>query len=388
MPALRFGPLDYAAILAFLAYSASAIITPICLIILAEELKFSLVGGGGLEFARGAIILIVLLGSGFASARWGKAVSIGASLILLGAGLFAYAVAPTYGLVVAAVALLGVAGGILEGLINPLVHDLHPNDSGRYLSIINAFWSVGVLVTVLVSGELLTRAVSWRSIAGGLGAFSVAAGVLFLYLARLENHRVRHDARSVFGHKWQIVRRRRFWVFVAMMVLAGAAEGAFTFWSASYIQINYAGLPRAGGIGTASFAGGMMIARFAWGGLIPQQHLRTLILWSAVGGTVVSVVVPFIESLNQLYVVLFLAGIAIACFWPSIEAYAGDRMPVDLTALFVLLSCAGIPGFALASWLMGYIGDQHGLRASFSIVPVMLAGLSVLVWLEGRNAPR
>jgi fucose permease len=387
MPAIRFGSLDYAAALAFTAYSASAVITPICLVILAEELGFSLSEGGGIEAMRGVLIVVALIGSGFASAHFGKAVSLGASLILLGIGLFLYSAAPGYAVVVLAAGLLGVGGGVVEGLLNPLVQDQHPHDSGRYLNIINGFWSIGVLVTVLISGELLTHAISWRWLMGGLGALSIGAGAIFLMLIRHAAKPAELGTVDVLRHKWEVLASGRFWLFAALMVVAGAAEGAFTFWTASYIQINHQGTPRAAGIGTAIFAGGMMVGRFAFGWFVPQSRLRLLILLSAIGGAGVSIIFPFIESLNQLYILLALAGVAIACFWPSLQSYAADRMPVDTTALFILMSCAGIPGFAFISWTMGIIADHTDLRTSFFAAPICLVILIGLILIEAAWKP-
>lgn len=382
MPAIRFKPLDHAAALAFLVYSASAVITPICLVILAGELGFSLAEGGGIEATRGVLIVVALLGSGFLAAHLGKAIALGASLMLLGIGLFLYALAPGYSVVVLAAGLLGLGGGVVEALINPLVQDQHPEDSGRYLNIINGFWSIGVMATVLLSGELLTHAISWRWLMAGLGGLSLLAGGLFFLLVRQADRPIDLRVVDVLRHKWDVLSSGRFWLFAAMMVLAGAAEGAFTFWSASFIQLQYQGTPRAAGIGTAIFAGGMMLGRFAWGWLIPQHHLWPLILFSAIVGVCVCIFVPFVDSLGVLYLLLLLSGVSVACFWPSLQSYAADRMQVDTTVLFILMSCAGIPGFAFISWVMGMIADYTSLRVSFFAAPMCCALLTVLVMVE------
>jgi fucose permease len=174
-----------------------------------------------------------------------------------------------------------------------------------------------------------------------------------------------------------------------MMIFAGGTEGAFTFWSASYIQVNFASDARMGGIGTACFAAGMMVMRFAGGLFVGQKRLRRFILASAVCGMVIGLGVPFIRSPWLFFPILFAAGLSIACFWPSIQSYAVDRLPgKDPTAVFILLSCAGIPGFGLTSVIMGMIGDHAGLGASFLIVPLMLLFLAVTVLAErARKLP-
>ncbi len=381
MSRLRMKPLDYAAVGAFLAYSSSAVLTPVALVLIVREMSLSLSEGSAIEVVRSVLIVAVLTTSGFLAAHWGKAKSLGAGLMLLGAGLVGYAVAPGYAALLAAAVAMGAGAGVVEGLVNPLIQDLHPSDSGRYLNISNGFWSIGVLVTVLATGDLLTRGVSWRWVALVLGAFGVAAGIGFVILRRV-TPRPAHCVRDVFAHKRDILTCRRFWLFAPMMVLAGAAEGAFTFWSASFIQLQHNGLPRDGGIGTAFFAGGMVVGRFASGYRVAQRHLWRLLIGSAGAGLAVSLLVPLAGTMGAVYAALGAAGLAVACFWPSLQSYAADRLPVEPTSLFILLSCAGIPGFALASWVMGVIGDAAGLAMSFWIVPGFFAGLVVLLAVE------
>ncbi len=376
--------LDAACGMAFLAYSASAVITPVSLITLAHELDFGLLYGGLLESMRTVLIVIALLFSGWAAARWGKGRSLGLGSVALGIGLLGYAVTPGYGVLLLAIAVLGVGGGVIEALVNPMIQDLHPRNSGRYLNILNGFWSAGVLLTVLVGGDLLTRGVSWRWLTAGLGIFCLAVGAGFLALQR---HAAPEGGThlDVWHRKLTVLRHPRFRRLWMAMFLAAGIEGAFTFWSAAYIQVQFAAAPRAGGIGTACFAAGMMIGRFAIGWLVGQHRLRRLILISAACGLLVSLAVPMARSVVQLSVLLFPAGLCVACFWPSIQSYAADRIPTDSTSLFILLSCGGIPGMSLMAWLMGWVGERAGLWWSFQLIPVGFLLLIICFGLERRT---
>lgn len=377
----RFGPVDVAVAAGFMTYSASTVLTPIALVLIARDLGLSLSEASVIEVIRSTLVLGVLVISGFLAAHFGKPRALGLSYVLLGLGLVCYAMAPGYGALLLAATLIGAGAGVAEALLNPLVQDAHPQASGRYLNISNGFWSIGVVGMVLLSGDLLTRGVPWRWIAAVLGIVTLVSGLGF-FAVHSHVPRPVHRVRDVWGHLGETLRRRRFWLFAPMMFAGGAAEGAFTFWSASFIQLHHGGLPRAGGFGTACFAGGMIVGRFASGWGVGQHHLWRLILGSAIGGLAVSMLVPIAGSLPAVYAVLGLAGLAVACFWPSLQSYAADRMTVDTTALFILLSVAGIPGFAFASWIMGVVGDLHGLAASFAIVPAFFAALIVLLLIE------
>ena len=222
---LRFYPLDFASMLGFLAYSSTMTATPICLVAISQELSLSLSQAGSLEAIRGVLIIGTLLLSGFIAAKFGKARALGWSSLILGGGMVFYSFAPSYGILLIALSLMGLGGGVVEALINPLVQELHPKDSGRYLNWINAFWSVGVLATVLGTGDLLSRDVSWRAIMGGLGGVSFASGFAFLLLRRTGATRARQSMTDVFKEKRQILSSSLFWRFAWMMFLVGSAEG-------------------------------------------------------------------------------------------------------------------------------------------------------------------
>ena len=75
--------------------------------------------------------------------------------------------------------IIGMGGGATEAIINPLVLDLHPNDSSKYLNITNAFYPIGVIVSALLFGELLTLGYSWRSLFLFIAIIALAMGFIF-----------------------------------------------------------------------------------------------------------------------------------------------------------------------------------------------------------------
>lgn len=376
--------------LGMVTYASSATITPICLLLVAKEFGLGLGEAGGLEVARSVLITAVLMASPWVSARFGKARALGWSSLLMGLGLAAYGLAPSYGAVVLALVLVGTGSGVLEGLINPLVQDAAPRESGRWLNLVNAFWSVGVLATMLGGGEWLTRGGDWRGAMFLLAALSVITGAAFLRArAADEDNMTDASVAAVWRRTREVLTAPRFTGFAVMMVLAGAVEGAFTFWSATLVQVEFAASARAGGLATACFAGGMIAGRFAAGAWVTQAKLSHLVLGSALGGVLVSSAMPLLGSPLTVSVGLVFAGLCVACFWPSIQAYAAERLRGETTEIFILLSVAGIPGFGGVSWALGALADEVGLRAAFWLVPplfLVLAGL--MIWERRQDADR
>lgn len=380
--------LDVACCAAMAIYAITVVVTPVCLLEMAEEFGVGLSGGGGLELARTLLLLAMLLACGHVAARFGKVRSLAFACWTVVAGLLLLSVAGDYTQAVLCFMLIGLGSGVLEALINPLVQDLHPVNSGKALNTTNAFFSIGVLVGALSAGELLTRGASWRTIFQGLALAAAALAVLF--------HAGRRTplpgSSAGWSHVADILMRPRFWWLGLSMLCAGATESAFTFWSASYTRLQFHASPRAGAVATALFAGGMAVGRLLTGHVATHDMLRRVILLSACGGMLVSIAVFLVESAALFYGVLLFAGLSVACFWPSIQAFAAQELPVDSTLLFILLSCFGIPGFGLAGWVMGLVGDRWGLGASFMLVPGLFALLAAAIlaeqWVSRRRRER
>lgn len=391
--AMDFGRYDYASFLTYFAYAAGSVVAPVSLVSLARDLGFRLeeggmTAGGALHLGRTAAIVAAMLLCGFWAGRWGKRPALGMSVILMGIGMAGCALAPTYGILFLGLVVAGIGEGVIEGLATPFVQDLHPKDPGRYVNFSHAFWSIGVLVTVLAAGALISGGVSWRLVIGATAAGSLIPAALLLAPARpgqgYPEHPHRLDPKTVWERSLFILRIPRFWLFFAAMFVAGGGEFCLTFWSASYIQLNFTASAWIGGVGTACFAAGMALGRTAGGYWIRQEQLKPFIVYAAVAGVILSLFMPSVTHLGLFLGMLFLVGLATAPFWPSIQSYCADRLPeADTTMLMILLACAGIPGCGVATWLMGYIGDRGGLNVAFYLVPACYLVLGLLIGCEG-----
>ncbi len=393
---MNFGRYDYATFFTFFAYASGSVVVPVVLVLMARELHFTLESGG--MSAGGALHLgrtIPMVGSmllcGFAAGRWGMRRTLGWSVLLMGIGMGLCAVAPAYSVLFLALMIAGLGEGTIEGLATPFVQDLHPKEPGRYINFSHAFWSVGVLATVLITGLMLSLGVSWRVITGAVAMLALIPAAMLL-LPSISS--MRHDEsaervhwRSTWNHAAAVCRRPRFWVFFAAMFVAGGGEFCLTFWCASYIQLSFTAAAWAGGVGTAFFAGGMVLGRTGWGYLIKQEHLKSLVLYSALGGAAVTFLFPIVTNLWLFFGLLFVAGIATAPYWPSVQSHCADKLHEnDTTMLFILLSCAGVPGCGFFTWLMGYVGNQSGgLSTAFYLVPGCYLALAALIAFDGSR---
>jgi MFS family permease len=392
---LSFGRFDYAAFTSFITYASGSVVVPIALVALADELDFSLKtggfsAGGALQLGRSIPMVLAMLVCGFAAGRWGKRKTMGWSIVLMGTGIGLCAIAPLYGILFLGLMLAGLGEGVIEGLATPFIQDLHTDQPGRYINFTHSFWSVGVLATVLISGALLSIGISWRWIIGGVSLSAMIPALLMLipFGKKYPEHTEPIHWTVVRNQAVDIMKTPRFWLFFTAMFLAGGGEFCLTFWTASYIQLNFSASAWAAGAGTAFFAAGMVLGRTGWGYLLHQKHLKQLIVYSAIAGTAVTLVFPILTNLWLFFGLLFLSGVATAPFWPSVQSYCTDCMPkADTTMVFILLSCAGVPGCGFFTWLMGLIGNHsdNSLANAFYIVPACYVLLAVIIGLCSAN---
>ncbi len=390
---LVFGRYDYANFLCFISYAACSVAVPVVLVALAADLGFPLEeggkgAGGALQLGRSIPMVATMLLCGFAAGHFGKIRSLGMAVLLMGIGILLAAWSPAYLLLFFAIAIAGLGEGVVEGLATPIVQDLHPAEPGRYINFTHSFWSIGVVGTVLAAGALLAMGVSWRWILTCCSLLCLTTAAWYLLPSRKPKpfHEEKLSVATVIAQAKAVVNMRRFWLFFAAMFLAGGGEYCLTFWVASFIQLDYAGSAFLGGLGTAFFAGGMIVGRIAPGIFVKQHKLKTLVVACAAAATLLGLFPPMLQSIWLLLPFLFVLGIATGPFWPSIQTYCVDRMPKqDSTMIYILLSCAGVPGCGVFTALMGVTGDLWGLRESFFLVPSCFAGVGILIFIDTLN---
>lgn len=394
-----FGRYDYAAFLMFGSYSACSIVIPLSLVQISDSLGFSLTAGGlgaggALQLGRSFMMVVSMLFCGLVAGKIGTKRTMVLALILMGLSIMVSAISPWYGLLFVALAIAGLGEGVLEGLATPFVQDLHKNDEpGRYITFSHAFWSVGVFVTVLLAGYLLKIGINWRYVVGACGFISILPMVLLVIKPHPQGQQYPERKKSIppvvtWMRAKRIIGVPRFWLFFGAMIFAGGGEFCLTFWCASYVQTSLKASAFMGGVATALFALGMIIGRLYGGAHVKEQHFKQLIIFAAAAGILIGLFFPYITTLPVLMFTLFFLGLASAPFWPSIQSYANTRMRVDHTMLFILLSCAGVPGCGIFTYLMGVVGDKIGFKESFYLVPICYGAMAILIGIDWFNSNR
>ena len=375
--------LDIASRASMFTYANTAVIIPVSLVAITSEMGFSLTQAGSLSLAGSIIQFAILLGSIPLSAAFGKIRPLRWGIWVLGIGMLLFTRITGYISALLIITVIASGQAVIEALQTPLVEDIHPDDDGSKQVFLHAFWPMGIILGTLIMGEALSRGVDWRTLFLILSIISIIVGATYPRKSRAKLP----GSRSEFSHAGEILSQPLFWVFGIALFFAGGAEGGFTFWTASYIQIEYGALPRAGGLGIASFALGMASGRLLASRLASKFGLRKILVFSILMALIGAVSLYFVSNLITLYFLMIFMGLFIAPTWPLIQTYTVRRLRADPTMVMVFLSCLGILGFSTVSFIMGFIGDLSNLRMSFLMAPATLFILLILLSLEIKVKP-
>ena len=180
--------------------------------------------------------------------------------------------------------------------------------------------------------------------------------------------------------------------------MGAGAEFCLTFWAAAYLRLNFDASAWIAGLGTGAIAGGMFLGRMGFGYFAQKKYLKHLLLCAALGTIPVTLLIGHLtpemfDSPRLLFAVLlgllFLSGIGIAPYWPTLQVYGVDQLPeLDSTMLYIYFSAVGVPGCGFFTWLMGLLGDHFGLQKAFLLIPGSLVIFAGIIVLEGWIFPR
>ena len=182
---LHFGRYDYASYSAFTMYSVCSMAIPLMIVTMGKDLGFPLdkggmSAGGLLHAARSSLMILALVICSLIASKIGKRLAMGFCVLFFGFGIMVCSLTTAYWMLLPCLVIVGFGEGICEGLATPFIQDLHSDAPERYVNIGHAFWSVGIILAVVLVSGLLTLGVNWRLVLGGIGILSVLSSAFFL----------------------------------------------------------------------------------------------------------------------------------------------------------------------------------------------------------------
>ena len=273
------------------------------------------------------------------------------------------------------VCVYAVGSGLIEVLCSPIIEACpFPNKEGM-MSLLHSFYCWGAVGVIIGSTLFFTLfgLENWRFLAC-LWAIVPLYNIVNFATCLIEP--IVQDSEGMSMS--ELLGNRTFWVFIILMVAAGASESTMAQWTSAFAEASL-GVSKAVGdlAGPCGFAFCMGLGRLWYG----KKGLKLDLSAYMVGAGVLCFVAYLPAALSPIpFFALagcMISGLAVGIMWPGSISLTSARMPQGGTALFALLALAGDAGGTLGPSLVGFCTKsgnddiQSGLLAA-SLFPVVL----------------
>ncbi len=124
-------------------------------------------------------------------------------------------------------------------------------------------------------------------------------------------------------------------------------------------------------------------------GLLADRHSRSrIVIWSLAAWSVVTIWTGMARSATELLITRAVLGIAECAYLPAAIALIADYHPPSSRATALGMHLCGLNlGLVAGGGLAGYLGEQHGWRASFLVLGLLGLLLACVNWFVLRDGP-
>ena len=287
-------------------------------------------------------------------------------LVLL--GVLPYVMKNAFLAILLPIAINAVGGGLLEVLVSPIVESLPGEHKEKAMSLLHSFYCWGSVAVVLLSTAYFSLAgmENWRYLPLIWAILPLANAFLYARVPMrpplAEHERV--PVKTLFSGK-------AFWVFLLMMLCAGASEHAMSQWSSLFAERGLSVSKTMGDLlGPCAFAVLMGLSRLLYGLFGHRLKVRRAMALSAglcVGCYLLAAFAPH-PLLGLLGCAL--TGFCVGLMWPGALSMVARVYPQGGTAMFAILALAGDVGCSAGPGLVGWVAGGAGLNAGLVVACV------------------
>lgn len=335
-------------------------------------------------FNFGLQLLVDLVSVGFVD-KIGYRASMVIAHVLSTAGLFLLAVLPEllpdpFIGIFLAVVIYAVGGGLLEVLVSPVVEACPSEHKEQTMSLLHSFYCWGHVGVVLVSTVFfrIFGIGNWRILACIWALVPLCNTIAFM---RVPIASLLEDGEKGFTIK-ELAGQKIFWVFMLMMLCAGASEQAVSQWVSTFAERGLGVSKTLGDLaGPMAFAVLMGTSRAFYGKYGEKINLDRFMAGSSILCMAAYLCISLVPSPVFGLVGCAVCGLSVGIMWPGTFSKAAADIPRGGTALFAMMALAGDMGCSGGPTLVGLISSQFhddlkkGILAALVFPFLLLMGI-------------
>ena len=280
-----------------------------------------------------------------------------------------------------------IGGGLLEVVVSPVMESCPTPNKETAMSLLHSFYCWGHVGVVLLSTLFfaLLGTGRWQILAV---LWAIVPAVNMLVFTRVPVADLIPEGETAVPLK-DLLKNRLFWLFLLLMICAGASEQAVSQWASAFAEQGLGVSKTIGDLtGPMFFAVMMGCSRLIYGKFGEQVPLKKFII----GSCLLCLASYLVISLSP-YPVLGLLGCGICGFsvgilWPGTFSMASAAMPTGGTAMFALLALGGDIGCGSGPTWVGLISSAAGDNLKTGILCAVIFPMLMLsgVFLPPRRS--
>lgn len=283
--------------------------------------------------------------------------------------------------------MLGLSHGLVEGVINPLMASLFPDEKTRRITSVHAWWPAGLIIGGLLAVALGNLGIAWQFKLSLILVPAVVYLVMALSLNYPKTERVMSNVST--GDMWKQATRPLFLVLWVCMWMTAAIEMGPDQWFPRVMgEIVPQLSPEAGsGVLFLVYTGGLMFVLRMWGSNVTHKSPVVTMVVSSLLSAIGLYWLGALDSNSSAIVALTAAtlfGIGKTFLWPTMIGITAEQFPRGGALLLSLMGGTGLLSVAIVLPIMGARMDQYGPGAALQMVAALGAIVAVIftgVWL-------
>jgi MFS family permease len=277
-------------------------------------------------------------------------------------------VAGDFTLLFTATLIIGVANGLVEAFVNPLVATLYATDKTSKLVALHAWFPGGIVIGGLLAFAFTQTGLGWQAKMLLLLVPSIVYLVLFASETFPPTERA--AAGVPFGRMFVEIGRPLFLVIWLTMWLTAATELGPGQWYANIFN-DVMGSGTQAGIILLVWVNGIMYVIRQFFGQLPHKLSPTVLM--ALTAPIAALGLYLFGQTTTApmwFLAAALLAIGTAFWWPTMLGITAERFPRGGALLLAIIGSSGSFSTAIAGPVMGWINDVHGARA---VLPIWAA---------------
>lgn len=284
--------------------------------------------------------------------------------------------APNFAVLFLATLVVGIANGLVEAFVNPLIATVYRHDKTSRLVALHAWFPGGIVIGGLLSYAFTQVGLGWQA---KMLMLLVPSFVYMLMFAREQFPATESAAAGVsFAGMASEIRRPLFLVIWVCMWLTAAAELGPGQWYANiFNEVMQSGTQA--GIILLVWVNGIMYVMRQFFGHIPHRVSPPLLI--AITAPIAALGLYLFGQTTTApmwFVAAALLAVGTAFWWPSMLGITSERFPRGGALLLAIIGASGAVATALAGPVMGWINDTYGAAAVLPIWAILPAVLTVI----------